>query len=273
MIKYFNFISAMTALLLCVGCCSFSVWKETGKITTHIEDIKAEFPRPDFLTVHFYGKQEKTWLPWIPDFSPEPLKQHITVPLKHYPDESVGEPGERTFCLEKPSEPGIYQSQPFRFYKTKCGLWSAPGSFSSDLHPDDIPHLYEPFIDSGTLFIPFQTEEVNTPVSKRKEMLVYGYTVQHAHFPLDGTVVEPMRGPGITILRWSLIPVPLVLDIALFPVWLTGYVLIAVPVMIFTDYGKCEADMFDLDNSAWWENKCIEPLKAEKRPGTERKAQ
>ena len=42
----------------CSGCCSCMVWEETGKVTTHVEETRADFTRPGELTVRMTGWQE-----------------------------------------------------------------------------------------------------------------------------------------------------------------------------------------------------------------------
>ena len=131
--KRFVFFPAML-LLLCSGCFSGFTWTNTGKIITHIEDVRAEVSKPKELTIHSSGWQEKNYLPF--DWTAvghTPWNQQVILPLDRIPDRKIGLPGNDEIHV------GTHMEE-FRFYRTQSGLWSMAKHQHGYVHPDDIAY-------------------------------------------------------------------------------------------------------------------------------------
>ena len=208
---------ASLILILCPGCFSGMTWTETGKIITHVEDVKADFSKPKELTVHSTGWQEKNYLPF--DWSAvghTPWEKHITLPLDRLPDREIGFPNENEITV------GTHMKK-FRFHKTESGLWSMAEHQHGYVHPDDIPHLSEPYIRYAIwdrwLMIPLEVRETSEEQGKYRTIHVKSYWAHTVRFPGDRDV-QDMEGVGITIWRCCLLPIPIVLDAATLPIQL-----------------------------------------------------
>ncbi len=202
-------------VLFCSGCFSAITWTKTGKIETHIEDIRAEYTKPKELTVHSTGWQERNYLPfdWAA-MGHVPWEQHIVLPLDQMPDKQTG-------LFQDISIEVATHMKEWRFYKTKSGLWSMAKYQRDYTHPDDIPHLSEPYIsDAGMwkwLIIPLEVRETKDGRKGKRQIHVKGYWAHQVKFSGDMTT-QYMEGVGITIWRCCLMPVPIVLDVATFPI-------------------------------------------------------
>ncbi len=205
---------AALILLLCSGCFYGMTWTETGKIITHVEDVKADFSKPKELTVHSTGWQEKNYLPF--DWSAvghTPWEKHITLPLDRLPDREIGFPKENEITV------GTYMKK-FRFHKTESGLWSMAKHQHGYVHPDDIRYLSEPYIENEfakELMIPLEVRETKDEHGKCRTIHVKSYWAHTVHFAGDRDV-QDMEGVGITIWKCCLLPIPIVLDAATFPI-------------------------------------------------------
>ena len=210
-------LSALFSVLLavfCSGCCSYMVWQETGKVTTHVEETRADFTRPGELTVQMTGWQETAYLPWWP-MGHDPWKETVPLPLDRLPDRKIGLPWDETFYMTTIDE--------LRFHKTESGLWSMARHQGNSVHPDDIPHLSEPYIKpcdwpewDKWLMIPLEVRESKDEYGKRV-VHVRRYWAFTVHFP-GHKVARNMEGVGITIWKCCLMPIPIVLDAATFPI-------------------------------------------------------
>ena len=198
----------------CSGCCSCMVWQETGNVTTHVEETSVDFSRPKELTVRMTGWQETAYLPWWP-VGHEPWEETVTLPLDRLPDRKIGLPWDKTFYMTTIDE--------LRFHKTESGLWSMARHQGTSVHPDDIPHLSEPYIKpcdwpewDKWLMIPLEVRESKDEYGK-SVVHVRRYWATTVHFP-GYRSSQDMEGFGITVWRCCLLPVPIVCDIATFPV-------------------------------------------------------
>ena len=205
------FVSVLIAVF-CSGCCSCMVWQETGKVTTHVEETSTDFSRPKELTVRMTGWQETAYLPWWP-MGHDSWEKSITLPLDRLPDKKICLPLEETYRVSATEK---------RFFKTKSGLWSMTEYQGSNVHPDDIRHLSEPFIYTPVggfekwLIIPLEVRESKDEYGQRV-VHVRNYWAHTVHFPGD-RFRRDMEGFGITVWRCCLLPIPIVCDIATFPV-------------------------------------------------------
>ena len=234
--RFLVFWIVVTMGLLCSGCCSMFVWQETGKVTTHVEETLADFTRPGELTLRMTGWQEKSWLPWQSPMGHDPWEKSVTLPLDRLPDKKNGLPWDETFYMTTIDE--------LRFHKTESGLWSMARHQGTSVHPDDIPHLSEPYIKpcdwpewDKWLMIPLEVRESEDEYGKRV-VHVRRYRATTVHFP-GYRDVQDMEGVGITIWRCCLLPVPIVCDIATFPVQ-------AFALLSFAMWGQKGV-------SGWWE--------------------
>ena len=206
-----NFFAGI--LLFCSGCFSGLTWTKTGKIITHVEDVKADFSKPKELTIHSSGWQEKNYLPF--DWTAvghTPWNQQVILPLDRIPDRKIGLPGNDEIHV------GTHMEE-FRFYRTQSGLWSMAKHQHGYVHPDDIPYLAAPYIEDSLgkyLMIPLDVRETNDHQGNRR-IHIKRYWAHTVKFPGDKTVRD-MEGVGITIWRCCLLPIPLVLDAATFPI-------------------------------------------------------
>ena len=198
----------------CSGCCSGMVWQETGKVTTHVEETRADFSRPGELTMNMTGWQETAYLPWWP-MGHDSWEKSVTLPLDRLPDKKNGLPQDKTFYMTTIDE--------LRFHKTESGLWSMARYQGNSVHPDDIPHVSEPYIKpcdwpewDKWLMIPLEVRESEDESGKRV-VHVRRYWATTVHFP-GYRFERDMEGFGITVWRCCLMPVPIVCDIATFPV-------------------------------------------------------
>jgi hypothetical protein len=91
------------------------------------------------------------------------------------------------------------------------------------VHPDDIPHLSEPYIRYAIwdrwLMIPLEVRETSEEQGKYRTIHVKSYWAHTVRFPGDRDV-QDMEGVGITIWRCCLLPIPIVLDAATLPIQL-----------------------------------------------------
>ena len=195
----------------CSGCCSGMVWQETGKVTTHVEETRADFSRPGELTMNMTGWQETAYLPWWP-MGHDSWEKSVTLPLNRLPDREIGFPRDCEIHV------GTYMKK-FRFHKTESGLWSMAKHQHGYVHPDDIRYLSEPYIENELakeLMIPLEVRESEDESGKRV-VHVRRYWATTVHFP-GYRFERDMEGFGITVWRCCLLPVPIVCDIATFPV-------------------------------------------------------
>ena len=195
----------------CSGCCSGMVWQETGKVTTHVEETRADFSRPGELTMNMTGWQETAYLPWWP-MGHDSWEKSVTLPLNRLPDREIGFPRDCEIHV------GTYMKK-FRFHKTESGLWSMAKHQHGYVHPDDIRYLSEPYIENELakeLMIPLEVRESEDESGKRV-VHVRRYWATTVHFP-GYRFERDMEGFGLTVWRCCLLPVPIVCDIATFPV-------------------------------------------------------
>ena len=212
------FVSVLIAVF-CSGCCSCMVWQETGKVTTHVEETRADFTRPGELTLRMTGWQEKSWLPWQSPTGHGPWEETVTLPLDRLPEGKTG--GEKTYHLSTCAS---------RFFKTESGVWSMP-KWERDIHPDDIRHLSEPFIDAfwgpseQWLVIPSEVRESEDEYGKKVICIKWAH--RHIFHNPGDSFSGDIEGVGITVWRCCLMPVPIACDIATFPLQLlTFYTLV-----------------------------------------------
>ena len=193
------------------GCCSMHVWQETGHVTTLVEETRADFTRPGELIVHMTGWQETAYLPWLP-MGHKPWEDRVTLPLDRLPEKEIGLAEEKTYCVSTAAE---------RFFETGSGLRTM-AKHQRDIHPDDIRHLSEPFIydpaglGQWMLAVPLKVRESKDEYGRRV-VHVGQYWAHSVHFPGD-RFGRDMGGFGMTVWKCCLLPVPIVCDIATFPV-------------------------------------------------------
>lgn len=212
------FVICFSALLyFSAGCASATTWKATGNIQYTVHYAEAEKMANGDIKLTQNVTVKKMYLPYVPfpaDGSDEKRIYHY--PGDRKPENAIG----YSFRLRTDHTRPI-------FFRQDKGILYFNNDLSSiivnKLNPADINRMKQnPFIALTTtvgyknFLIPYAADN-----RKNGEIILKCYSPLYplVKFPneLQRSYKEEMKGAGITVLRIAMLPIPIVIDAATFP--------------------------------------------------------